>query len=302
MLYRAYSIGCSPDIEQVLDPGLIRRVRKLGDYYSAALSLISNAKQIPRDLLRQRHIVEAVPPTPCVRLLRSNPVDTVNAWARHVRAPEVSEQDLRNAFPEMDPAPTVTTSQCTVSVHCECTLLLKMTNATATTTSFPAPMLLEIGVSKFSCFMCREFIAAVQREYRHLTVLVTPCHSKHVAGWMLAESAPVKMMELMRKRVHDEMDDILQRAARQRMSDSILWGSMPSSEKLQEQWRLSGASLFRVMGCGVVGIMSRNCLRAVVDGSLAVLYINISRAVTKVNHRIHTLSLYLTAAHLIWIQ
>lgn len=72
-----------------------------------------------------------------------------------------------------------------------------------------APKLLEIGVSMSFCFMCREFVATMQRVYRHLTVLVMSCHGKHVAGWTLPESAPAKMKELMQKRVQDEMDDDL---------------------------------------------------------------------------------------------
>lgn len=253
LLRLAYCFSHAPHIEQVLDTGLIRRVRKLGDYYNAALSLISHAEQIPRDSLRQLHIVEAVPPTPCVLVLRANPVDTVNAWARHIREPEVSERDLRSAFPEMDPTPTSATGQCTVSAHCECTLLLKMINATTTTTAAPpVPMLLEIGVSKSSCFMCREFVAAVQSEYRHITVLVTSCHGKHVAGWMLPESAPAKIKDLIRKKVHDEMDDILQRTTRKRMLDSIpresgpSARSIPSAEQVAAQLGLLGAGLFRV--------------------------------------------------------
>lgn len=161
----AYFIGHSK-IEEVLDTVLFRRVRKLGDYYGAALALITNAEQIPWDRLQRLRVVEAVPPTHSMRLVHTNPVDTVNAWARHIREPEVSEQELRLAFPEMDEIPKSPTATYTTSVHCECTLLLNMINATVTSTPTPTPMLLEIGVSKSSCFMCREFLAAVPPPHR----------------------------------------------------------------------------------------------------------------------------------------
>lgn len=242
-------------MSQILDAQLLRRVRKLGDYYGAALVFIRNAALLPRDQLRQLQIVEAVPPTPELRLLRTNQVDMINEWARHIREPEVSEADLRRAFPEMDDIPPNPTSMHTVGIHCECTLLLEMINLTSTAASpsAPTPMLLEVGVSKSSCFMCREFVAAVQKIYRHITVRVSSCHGKHVAGWSLPQSAPAVLRELMEKRVQDEMDDVLQRATRKRKSDSIPRANTPtegeipgnpSREQLDEQWRDSGAPVF----------------------------------------------------------
>lgn len=255
----AFYIGHAPQMEQFLDAQLLRRVRKLGDYYGAALVLIRNAELLPRDQLRQLRIVEAVPLTPDLRLLRTNQVDTINKWARHVGEPEVSEADLRIAFPEMDNIPSNPASMHTVCVHCECTLLLKMIRITSTAASpsAPTPMLLQMGVSKSSCFMCREFITAVQTVYRHITVLVSSCHGKHVAGWSLPKSAPAVLRDLMEKRIMDEMDDILQRATRKRKSDSIprpnapgLGGleGMPSADQLAEQLRSSGAHTFSLAG------------------------------------------------------
>ncbi|KAL0631771.1 hypothetical protein Q9L58_009361 [Maublancomyces gigas] len=251
----AYYIGHAPQMHQILDAQLLRRVRKLGDYYRAALVLIQNAALLPRDQLRKLRIIEAVPPTPELRLLRTNQVDMINEWARHIREPEVSEDDLRRAFPEMDDIPPNPTGMPTVCVHCECTLLLEMINLTSTaaSASTPTPVLLEIGVSKSSCFMCREFVAAVQKVYRHITVRVSSGHGKHVAGWSLPESAPAVLRELMEKRVQDEMDNVLQRATRKRVSDSIPRantptpgeiGGIPSREQLDEQWRESGDPVF----------------------------------------------------------
>lgn len=183
-LWLAYYIGHAPQIEHILDAKLLGRVLKLGDYYGAALVLIRDAELIPRDQLRRLKIVQAVPPTPDMRLFRTNHVDMINEWARHIGEPEVSEADLRLAFPEMDRIALDATGTYTVCVHCECTLLLGMINTVnaAASPSAPTPMLLEVGVSKSSCFMCREFVAAVQKVYRHITVIVSSCHGKCVAG------------------------------------------------------------------------------------------------------------------------
>lgn len=75
--------------------------------------------------------------------------------------------------------------------------------------------------------MCREFIAAVQSQYRHFTVKVSSCHGKHVAGWSLPTTIPSALGDVTTKRLHDEMNEVLQRATRNRKSDSILRGSGP---------------------------------------------------------------------------
>lgn len=251
----AFYIGHAPQMEQILDAQLLRRVRKLGDYYGAALVLIRNAELLPRDQLRQLRIVEAVPPTPDLRLLCTNQVDRINVWARYIGELEVSEADLRLAFLEMDKIPSNPASTHTVCVHCECTLLLKMIRikSTAASPSAPTPMLLEMGVSKSSCFMCREFITAVQKVY-HITVLVSSCHGKHVAGCSLPQSAPAVLRDLMGKRIMDEMGDILQRAARKCKSDSIPRANAPGPGELEgmpaadQLLRESGADMFTVRG------------------------------------------------------
>lgn len=222
----AYYIGQTPNISDVLDSTLLGRVRKLGDFYAAALTVISSAALLPREQLCNLSIMPVQSTPPRTLQLPEDFVGTVNAWARHTGEAEVSPEDLRIAFPEMDtikPTPEGTQSV-TVSVHCECTLLLSMLG----TPTIPAPVLLEIGVSKSSCFMCREFVHSVHMQYRHLTIVISSCHGKHVAGWSLPDSAPERLRNAMEKRVHDDMDDVLQRATRKRRSDSVPRAGLPS--------------------------------------------------------------------------
>lgn len=154
----------------------------------------------------------------------------------------MSEADLRLAFPAMDKLPPNPANMHTVCVHGECTLLLDMINITTTTV-----MLLEIGVSKSSCFMCRESTTAVQKVYRHITVLVSSGHSKYVAGWSLPRSAPGVLRELMGKRVMGEMDDVLRRARWKRKFARANKGgmeSMPCADQVAGQVRESGGEMF----------------------------------------------------------
>lgn len=248
MLHLSYSIGHAPDISRLLDPQLLRRIRKLGDYYRAALCLISNAATLPEAQLRHIRIIEVVPVLPRKLAVSADFVATINAWADHNGELPVSERALRTAFPDMDdrPADRLATQSVTVSVHCECTLLLAMLSDT--------PAMVELGVSKSSCFMCREFILAVQTRYRHLTVRVSSCHRKHVAGWSLPMVAPQGLIEHMEKRVRDEMDEVLQRATRNRKSDSVRVGSgpkdgveRPSAEEVVRVVEEAGGGMWRIV-------------------------------------------------------
>lgn len=219
MLHLSYSIGHTPDIALILlDAKLLQRIRKLGDYFGAALALISNAATLPALQLRNLRIIEVVPVIPRTVAVPADFVDTVNAWAHHTGELPVSEEELRTAFPDMHDRPTdpLAKQNVTVTVHCECTLLL----AVLTT----APALVEIGVSKSSCFMCCEFIRAVQRRYRYMTVRVSSWHGKYVAGWRLPVAAPRGFGEVMVKKVRDEMDVVLLRAMRNRKLDEVPTG------------------------------------------------------------------------------
>lgn len=118
------------------------------------------------------------------------------------------------------PAPPGTQAV-TASVHCECTLLLDTIASHPT----PTPMVLEIGMSKPSCWMCWELVKLVREQHHHFTVHVSSCHGKYVAGWSLPGEAPEKLVKAVDKRVWDEMDEVVQRAAAKRKSDSILRGA-----------------------------------------------------------------------------
>lgn len=70
--------------------------------------------------------LEVIPTLPQSVSLRADFVETVNAWARHTENLEVAEHVLCLAYQDMDPLPTDPRAMLTitVSVYCECTLLL----------------------------------------------------------------------------------------------------------------------------------------------------------------------------------
>lgn len=90
LLHLAYSIGHEHDISQVLEPKLLSRVRKFGDFYGAALGQISNAASLPTDQLRDLQFIEAPLTLPQTVSLRANFVEAINMWAQHTGELEVS--------------------------------------------------------------------------------------------------------------------------------------------------------------------------------------------------------------------
>jgi len=131
---------------------------------------------------------------------------------------EVKEEDVRNAYPDMDPPVNSPTQDVISSVHCECSL----TQALVTThLSSGEPATIAIGVSKLCCWLCREYIAIVQRQYPHVRIFTSSCHGKITAGWTLPEGSPVGIQNAMYRRVQEMVDDVVARSAKRVRADSI---------------------------------------------------------------------------------
>jgi len=94
----------------------------------------------------------------------------------------------------------------TASVHCECSLALAFAKSHLRS---PVPTILVIGISKFTCWLCREFLATVHDSYPHITIRVPPCSGKLRSGWTLPPGAPSKVVNAMHKRLQDVINQVL---------------------------------------------------------------------------------------------
>ncbi|KAL0631125.1 hypothetical protein Q9L58_010017 [Maublancomyces gigas] len=229
LIWIAYYVGTSPDIRTILDNALVIRLLKLGDYFAvpivvqAAMSLLTTTKR--EDLSVQEIVPELQRHVP----VPSNFLATVNSWAIHNSKYPTTAHELTAAFPqhaklpEVDDPPAL---RIRTSVHCECTLVMALVAAAPSAKH-------EIGVSKSLCWMCREFILIIQRMHPLLQIHTSSCHGKLVAGWRIPEGIPREVVREIMKQVHDEVDEVLDRAARNRKSDSIprATGSEDSEEK-----------------------------------------------------------------------
>jgi len=107
------------------------------------------------------------------------------------------------------------------STHCESTLGVAFANAHANLSTTEPGVLLEIGVSKSSCWLCREFLRTLCLCFPGLRVHVSSCHGKITPGWTLPQGTPAGLARAMEKRVHDEFDEVVARCLVRRRSDSL---------------------------------------------------------------------------------
>jgi len=111
-----------------------------------------------------------------------------------------------------------TQQKVTASVHCETSLALSFILLHQAS---PTPVALEIGTSKLSCWLCREFQGILRRVYPHIHIHSSSCHGKMTAGWTLPTQTPQQIANLMIKRVEDAMDEIIERSVGKQRCDSI---------------------------------------------------------------------------------
>ena len=142
----------------------------------------------------------------------------VNIRAKETGFAHVPEANVRIAYPEMDPPSTALTQIITQSTHCECTLVQALVNQYCQT---GIPATIAIGVSKLSCWLCREYISIVRAHYPHLKIEMSSCHGKMTLGWTLPNQSPPEIAGQMYKCVQDCLDEVIARSMKKRRPDSI---------------------------------------------------------------------------------
>jgi len=142
----------------------------------------------------------------------------LNSRAGEMGINEVKEEDVRKAYPDMGPTVNLLTQHVTVKVHCECSLTQALVD---THLSSGKPANIAIGVSKLCCWLCREYIAIVQRQYPHVQIFTPSCYGKVTAGWTLPEGSPAGIRDAMYQRVQEMVDEVVARSTKRKRADSI---------------------------------------------------------------------------------
>ena len=97
------------------------------------------------------------------------------------------------------------------SVHCECSLAVAFAKSHLHS---PVPKTLVIGISKFTCWPCREFLDSFHASYPHITIHVPLWSGKLRSGWTLPPGAPSKVVKAMRKRLQGVINRVLNKSVR----------------------------------------------------------------------------------------
>ncbi|KAF8540405.1 hypothetical protein BDD12DRAFT_880534 [Trichophaea hybrida] len=204
----------------IIDPRLLRRIRKLGDYMGAVIQLVGEIDRLPPQTLQTIGIHEVPPPPPEEIVIEKTSVEIVDQWARHrhIDDPGLTETDLRIQFPSL-PQPLSQRNTVNRSVHCGCTLVMKIVNdlVQAGTRAF---MTLEVGVSKSLCHLCEVFMGLIKKWYPNITIMVSTHHGKNVAGWRLPPLIPREISQGVEDHIQSTIAEIRSKAIRERRSDS----------------------------------------------------------------------------------
>ncbi|KAG0134877.1 hypothetical protein HOY82DRAFT_590091 [Tuber indicum] len=205
----------------LLDPTLYGSIAKLGDYVAAISVLIQETEKLDPLSLAALKFTEITPPFPFYRKFPFDYLSIINRWAAYHGFRAITLRELRRAYPQAKKFSTSTKrSEQTVNttVHCECWLSLAFTNAHM---SAGMEATTQVGVSKLSCWLCREYIKILHQRYPYLKVHVSGCHGKLTAGWRLPSSIDIYVIDAMQKRVDDALEDVIKRCLDIPIHDTI---------------------------------------------------------------------------------
>ncbi|RPB28679.1 hypothetical protein L211DRAFT_833665 [Terfezia boudieri ATCC MYA-4762] len=217
-IVRAHSIGMPSYINLLIDQKLLRRIRKLGDYMGAVIQLVGEVDLLPPQVLQTLVLQEVPPPPPDKIVIEKTSVEIVEQWARnrHIEGP--TETNLRIQFPSL-PQPLSQKNTITRSVHCECTLIMKIVDDLVQQGTSPF-VTLEVGVSKSLCNLCEVFMGSVKKRYPNITIIVSTHHGKNVSGWRLPPLTPLEISREVEDHINSCIEEIRCKATRERRSDS----------------------------------------------------------------------------------
>jgi len=156
-------------------------------------------------------------------LIEKTSVEIVEQWAqyRHKGEPKLTgltEEDLRTHYPSI-PKTLSRRNRVTRSVHCECTLVMKIVDDYVQQGTTPTGNL-EVGVSKSLCNLCAVFLSLIHTSYPNITIMVSTNHGKNVAGWRLPLSVSAEVGRMLERHVQSSVEEIRSEALRERRSTS----------------------------------------------------------------------------------
>ncbi|KAG0635675.1 hypothetical protein HOY80DRAFT_1092404, partial [Tuber brumale] len=216
----AYLLASGLGNSSVLDEGLEQSIGNLADYHLAVVTLVHrNSDLAPPGLALS--IKEIATVSSITHRFPQDILTILNDWAAYKNISEVTQESLDAAYPQRsEPATSKASMVPNIKsrVHCESGLALAFTELCLTSEAMST---IEIGVSKSSCWLCREYANILQRIYRHIKIHVSSHHGQLTAGWRLPPRTPPEVQAAMNKRIQDALEDVISRCAKKLRPDTM---------------------------------------------------------------------------------
>lgn len=71
------------------------------------------------------------------------------------------------------------------------------------------PSVIEIGISKSSCWICNEFLMSFHRLYPHISIRVSSSHGKLDPAWRFPHETPPEVVGNVNKQVEDALVELV---------------------------------------------------------------------------------------------
>jgi len=162
-------------------------------------------------------VLQVPPPPPDRIVIEKTSAEIVEQWARNRDIEGPTETNLRIQFPSL-PQPLSQQNTITRSVHCECTLIMKIVDDLVQQGTSPL-VTLEVGVSKSLCNLCEVFMGLVKKWYPNITIIVSTYHGKNVCGWRLPPLTPLEIRREVKDHINSCIEEIRCKATQERRSD-----------------------------------------------------------------------------------
>jgi hypothetical protein len=153
-----------------------------------------------------------------VYLVLRNFLHIINAYADSRKTRHIEWDELTEAYPSLENTvePKDGNTSVTMSVHCECTLAIRLLLEYANRRT--PPKFAEIGISKYSCWLCQKYLDFLFSA-SEMRFIVTGYQGKMQAGW-IPPHGPANARNDIIRLIQHEMDEILESVERKRRSDS----------------------------------------------------------------------------------
>lgn len=139
-------------------------------------------------------------------MVPGNFIGILNKWGAAKSYLDVYHKDLAKFYRKRKALPKASEISLKPSVHCECCLGLALVKECLRS---EMPSIIEIGISKPSCWICNQFLRSFNGLYPHITIHVSSSHGKLDPAWRFPHATPSEVVRNVNKQVEDALVELI---------------------------------------------------------------------------------------------